>query len=104
MKVDFNTVVFEDLDGNPILDQNGVAYVGKKVMANLLRTVKSKHVDSMKAFEKSKDIYENGIADLDSTDQEAFKKFLKEECQCTPNIEAPLLYAFNKVEKTTTKK
>jgi hypothetical protein len=98
MKIDFNFNL-KSLEGEDLKDPSGKVVNAGQVLAVALANSKFKEIDSLKAWEKGKQIYAKEIIDLDTTDQEAFKKAIKEELNFPSQIEAQILEAFSRPVK-----
>lgn len=88
MKIDFNFNLL-DLDGNPIENAN----VGK-LIANVL--VQQSKGDPLKFWDWALSLNKGEILDLDSSDQETLKNFIKENEQITIIAKAQILKALKK--------
>jgi hypothetical protein len=88
MKIDFNFSLL-DLDGNPIENAN----VGK-LIANIL--VQQSKGDPLKFWDWALDLNKGKELDLDSSDQETFRNFIKENEQITIIAKAQILKALKK--------
>jgi hypothetical protein len=88
MKIDFNFSLL-DLDGNPIENAN----VGK-IIANIL--VQQSKGDPLKFWDWALDLNKGVALDLDSSDQETFKNFIKDNEQLTIIAKAQILKSLKK--------
>ena len=70
MKIDLNALII-DLDGTEINDSN----MGKIVAQMLITETKG---DALKFWDWAQKLYKGEILDLDKSDQEVFKNFIKE--------------------------
>ena len=70
MKIDLNAPII-DLDGTEINDSN----MGKIVAQMLITETKG---DALKYWDWAQKLYKGEILDLDKSDQEVFKNFIKE--------------------------
>ena len=70
MKIDLNAPII-DLDGTEINDSN----MGKIVAQMLITETKG---DALKFWDWAQKLYKGEILDLDKSDQEVFKNFIKE--------------------------
>lgn len=88
MKLDFNFNL-QDLDGKELEGANA----GKLLANTLIQQTKG---DAVKYWEWALKLNKGEIVDLDSSDQESMKSFIKESEQVTVLAKAQLLNVFKK--------
>lgn len=88
MKLDFNFNLL-DLDGNEISNANA-----GKLLANTL--VQQAKGDAVKLWEIALKLHKGEVIDLDTSDQELLKNFIKDSEQLAILAKGQLLYIFKK--------
>lgn len=90
MKINFATP-FLDLEDNEVVE-NGATLTLNKVIAPVMAS-QNEGVDVMKFYDWSRGIYKGGVIELDRTDLEIIKNFIKDSKQLSVLAKGRLLEA-----------
>lgn len=95
MKLNFNFNL-TDLEGKDLIERDGSKVNAGKLLANSL--VQQTKGDAIKYFEWALALNKGDILDLDTSDQEVLKNFIKDSETIIILAKGPLLQVFTKVQ------
>jgi hypothetical protein len=95
MKLNFNFNL-TDLEGKELLERDGSKVNAGKLLANSL--VQQTKGDAIKYFEWALALNKGEILDLDTSDQDVLKSFIKDSEAIIILAKGPLLQVFTKVQ------
>ncbi len=97
MKVNFNYEIL-DMESRPMLDVDQTPAMAGKILANAL--VMQPEGEIIKYFDWALRLHRGEIIDLDRTDQNVIKEFIKNSRTMVILVKVRLLEAFDKKQKT----
>lgn len=95
MKLNFNFNL-QDLEGKELIERDGSKVNAGKLLANSL--VQQTKGDAIKYFEWALALNKGDILDLDTSDQDVLKSFIKDSESIIILAKGPLLQVFTKVQ------